>query len=125
MITDSDLLGIPVLTLAYLGDSVFETLVRGHVIAAGRKKNTTAHHAAVALTSAPAQAELARALFPLLTEEEQRVFTRGKNSSPKSVPRSCTAAQYALATALETVFGWLKLKEADARAAELFDGIME
>ena len=61
----------------------------------------------------------------LLTEEEQEVFRRGRNTSPHTVPAHAKREDYAAATALETLFGWLWLKGETGRLNQLFETIME
>ena len=60
-----------------------------------------------------------------LTEEEETVYRHGRNAKPKTVPKSATVAEYAHATALEALFGWLYLKQRYDRINELFGRIAE
>ena len=77
-------------------------------------------------TAAPAaQAEAVQRILPMLTEEEQDAYRHGRNAKPKSVPRSASSAEYAQATALEALFGWLYLKQRYGRINELFDVIVQ
>ena len=78
------------------------------------------HRLATAQVNAQTQAAMARELLPLLTDEEAAVLRRGKNAKPKTLPQSCTREEYALATGLEALFGWLWLKGDFGRARELF-----
>ena len=73
--------------LAHLGDAVFELLVRTWLCAGGKATGRGLHRATVALVCAPRQAELAEKILPLLTQEEQDVFRRGRNSSPHTTHR--------------------------------------
>ena len=79
----------------------------------------------IALVRASAQAEAVQRILPLLTEEEQDAYRHGRNAKPKSVPRSASTAEYAQATALEALFGWLYLKQRYGRINELFDVIVQ
>ena len=74
---------------------------------------------------AAAQYQAAQAILPLLGEEEQAVFRRGRNAKPKTVPKSSTQAEYAYATALETLFGWLFLKGEYDRLNQLYAAIVQ
>ena len=69
---------------------------------------------------APAQAEFAEKLLPLLTEQEAAYYRRGKNSHVHAVPKGATPAQYAKATGLEALFGALYLAGQMERLNELF-----
>ena len=123
---DNDTLrAMPVLTLAHVGDGVYELLARSAVAARGGLKVVDAHRQTVALVSAPAQARAVEAILPLLTEEERSVFTRGRNAKPHSTPKHCTLREYALATGLECLFGALYLKGETERVLELWNVALE
>ena len=100
---------VSALGLAYVGDCVYELLVRSHLLLSGRQTNRSLHAAAVELSRAPAQAAAAARLLPRLTEEELAVFRRGRNSHVNSVPRHAELGDYHAATGLECLFGWLYL----------------
>ena len=74
---------------------------------------------------APRQAELAEKILPLLTQEEQDVFRRGRNANVHSIPAHASRAQYQQATALEALLGYLYLQGRRDRANELFCRMME
>ena len=123
---DKDALrAIPVLTLAHVGDGVYELLARSAVVGRGGLKVVDAHRQTVALVSAPAQAKAMEAILPLLTEEEHAVFTRGRNAKPHSTPKHCSLREYALATGLECLFGMLYLKGESERVMELWNAAQE
>lgn len=85
--------------LAHIGDAVYELLVRTWLCAGGKATGKGLHRAAVALVCAPRQAELAEKILPLLTQEEQDVFRRGRNANVHSIPAHASRAQYQQATA--------------------------
>mgnify|MGYP000912099824 CR=1 FL=1 len=99
--------GISSIGLAHMGDAVYELLVRTWLCAHGKATGKGLHRATVALVCAPKQAELAQRILPLLTEEEQAVFRRGRNANVHSIPAHASRAQYQQATALEALLGWL------------------
>ena len=111
--------------LAHIGDAVYELLVRTWLCAGGKATGRGLHRATVALVCAPRQAELAEKILPLLTQEEQDVFRRGRNTSPHSVPQNASRADYQAATGLEALFGWLWLQGRTERLNQLFAVIME
>ena len=113
------------LELAHVGDGVFELLVRTHLALQGSAKVGDLHRAAVAYVSAPAQAAAIARLQPYLTEEEQKVYHRGRNAHVHSTPSGCTIAQYHAATGLEALFGYLWLSGRAARVQELFNVVLE
>ena len=111
--------------LAHLGDAVYELLVRTYLCVHGKATGKGLHRATVALVCAPKQAELSEKLLPLLTEEEQDVFRRGRNANVHTIPHSADRAQYQKATALEALFGYLYLKGDKERVNTLFNAMME
>lgn len=117
--------GISTLGLAHLGDAVYELMVRSWLCLHGKATAKGLHRAAVGYVSAPAQARMAQAVKPLLTEAEGDVLRRGRNASPHSIPPHASREDYASATALEALFGWLWLRGEKDRLNELFEIMME
>ena len=117
--------GISSIGLAHMGDAVYELLVRTWLCAHGKATGKGLHRATVALVCAPKQAELAQRILPLLTEEEQAVFRRGRNATVHSIPAHASRAQYQQATALEALLGWLHLSGRHDRVEQLFAVMME
>lgn len=108
------------LALAHMGDCVYEIMTRSWLTTSGLVTNRNLHRETIRLVCAGAQAAGAMAILPLLTEEEQDVFRRGRNAKPKSVPKSSSVSEYAHATAVEALFGWLYLRQEYSRLNELF-----
>ena len=124
--TTRDVNQISALGLAHVGDGVFELLVRTWLCAHGKATPSGLHRATVQCVSAPAQAERADRLLPLLTEEEAAYFRRGRNAHARhGLPRHASHEQYAKATGLETLFGALYLLGRRDRINELFVLTME
>lgn len=113
------------LGLAHIGDGVYELLVRSWLCAHGGRTVADLHRQTVQLVKAPAQAKFVERLLPQLTEEELSYYRRGKNSHVHAVPKGATAAEYAKATGLETLFGALWLSGQTERLNELFLIIMQ
>ena len=108
------------LGLAHMGDCVWEILVRSSLCAAGEKTVAGLHQKTFSMVNAPYQAKCVDLLLPHLSEEELCYYRRGKNSHVHAVPKAATPAQYAKATGLEALFGWLWLSGRTERANELF-----
>ena len=123
--TEDQLRAISSIGLAHMGDAVFEVLVRSWLCTHGRATGKGLHQATVKLVCAESQAEKARRILPLLTEEERAVFKRGRNAQVHTVPNHASRAQYGEATALEALLGWLWLKGRKDRVNELFCAMME
>ncbi len=112
---------LPTLTLAHMGDCVYELMARSFVVRSGAFKAYETHLRTVAMVSAEAQFLAAEEIMPLLEQDELTVFTRGRNAKPKSIPKHATLQQYAYATGLEALFGYLYLSGQHARIAELWE----
>ena len=113
------------LALAYIGDCVYELLVRTFFVSVGHTHSQELHRLTVSTVNASAQASAAEKLLPMLTDEELTVFKRGRNAKVNSVPKNASVAQYHAATGLETLFGWLYLKGAQDRIEELFSAALD
>ena len=120
-----DIDAISNLGLAHMGDCVFEILCRAYLCARGGKNVGNLHRDTINMVKATSQAKFMDQLLPHLTEEELSFYRRGKNSHVHAVPKSCTPAEYAKATGLETLFGALYLSGKTDRINELFKAVME
>lgn len=116
---------VSTLGLAHIGDGVYELMVRSWLVVHGKLTNKGLHRATVHYVSAQAQAQRVEHIRPLLTQEEEAVFRRGRNSNPHTVSKAATREEYQTATALETLFGYLYLKGRIERLDELFEKLME
>ena len=124
-LSSDEIKGISSIGLAHLGDAVYELLVRTWLCAHGKATGKCLHRATIELVCAPKQAEFSEKILPLLTEEEQAVFKRGRNANVHSNPQHASRAQYQQATALEALLGWLYLNGRRERINELFNIMME
>ena len=115
-----DINSISMLGLAHIGDGVYELLTRTMLCADGNKKVTELHKKTVAIVNAPAQAEAAERLQPLLTDDERYIYKRGRNAKVNSVPHKADIGQYHAATGLEALCGWLYLQGKTPRINELY-----
>lgn len=115
-----DIHEISVPALAYLGDCVLELCVRKKLVEQGLSTSAHLNAAALDYVRAPVQAEAMKRILPLLTEEEERYFRRGRNLGHSNVPKRATVSEYRAATGMETLFGYLHLTGQNDRIAELF-----
>ena len=107
--------------LAYLGDCIIELCVRQRLVNDGLASSRTLNKAALDYVRAPKQAEAMKNILPLLTEEENAVFHRGRNIGHTNTPKSATVAEYRAATGMEALFGYLHLAGRNERITELFE----
>ena len=108
------------LTLAFLGDTVYDLLVREELLCRGNCGVKKLHSEAVEKVRCAAQSQTALRLEPLLTEEEAAVYRRGRNAHPGHTPKNADVGDYHRATGLEALFGYLYLKGEMERIRELF-----
>lgn len=120
-----DLLKMSNLGLAYLGDAVYEVMVRSWLCLHGKLTPGKLHKAALDYVAAPRQAAMLEKILPLLTDEETSAFKRARNANPHSLPKAATRREYQAATGLEALFGWLYLKGETGRLNLLFETMME
>lgn len=106
--------------LAYLGDAVLEVCVREHLVNSGLSSSARLNSTALEYVKASRQAEAMKKILPVLTEEEDAVFRRGRNMGHTNIPKSATVSEYRSATGMEALFGYLHLEGRKERIAELF-----
>ncbi len=103
------------LTLAFVGDGVYELLVRERLACEGSRPAGDLHKRSVAMVRAEAQAAAVDRLLPLLTEEETAVYKRGRNAHTAR-----NSEEYHKSTGLEALFGYLYLQGNIERVQRLF-----
>ena len=124
-ITAPDLRQVPVLTLAYVGDSAYDLILRTYFAETTMLHGKPLHDLVQRYVTARSQARAADGLQAELTEEELSVYRRGRNARPDTVTKHATAAEYYKATGLEALIGFLYLSGRTERAAELVRKGME
>ena len=107
--------------LAYLGDSVLETMIRERLILKGYEKPSKLNEEARKYVTAVNQNQAYLKIKDLLTENEESIVRRGRNSSHLNVPKSASAIEYKNATGFEALFGYLYLKGEKERILTLFN----
>ena len=117
--------GLSPLPLAFVGDGVYELLVREYLAAQGNCPVKKLHARKVELVRCQAQAQALEKIWPQLTPEEQEVAQRGRNAHVGHVPKNAALEDYHGATALEALFGYLYLSGNMTRLRELFRCVIE
>lgn len=116
---DRDLRTYSPLTLAYIGDGVYELVIRTILVKKGNCPVNQLHRKASSLVKAAAQSRMMEILEPELSEEEHSVYKRGRNAHSPTMAKHATMADYRRATGFEALMGYLYLKEDYARMLEL------
>ena len=117
---------INTLVLAYLGDSVYELLIREYFLKQGLNKVNNLQNKVTSYVSAKSQSKIIQYLIDnnLLNSEEVNIVKKGRNAKVNSHPKNTDILTYKWATALETLFGYLYLKEDNDRINELMNIIL-
>lgn len=110
------------LTLAYIGDTIYDLYVRTYFISTTKHTVARLHSLAVRMVCASAQAKAFSLINDMLTEKERCVFKRGKNTH-SNVPKNADTADYRIATGFEALIGYLYLSGQDERLSELLSVI--
>ncbi len=113
------------LSLAFLGDSVYDTLVREHLLRIANMPVSKLHSAKIKLVCAEFQSAAYEKLAEVLDEKELAVLKRGRNATGNTVPKHADAVEYRRATAIECLFGYLFLLGRNDRIYELFSVMID
>lgn len=107
------------LTLAYIGDSVYDLIIKTLVVNKGNKQVKKLHQETSSMVQASAQSAMMRVLQPLLSEEEHVIYKRGRNAKSVSPAKNQSITDYRRATGFEALMGWLYLKNNWERMIDL------
>ena len=118
-ITSKDIRTYSPLTLAYIGDAVYDLVVRSVLVNRGNTAVNNLHKRASAIVKAQAQAAIVASIMEDLTDEEKDIYRRGRNSKPHTKAKNASTMEYLEATGLEAVVGFLYLKGDMDRALNL------
>ena len=116
---DADLRTYSPLTLAYIGDGVYELVIRTILVKKANCPVNRLHKKASSLVKASAQSGMMEILEPLLTEEEKSVYRRGRNAHSATMAKHATMADYRRATGFEALMGYLYLSGRTERMVDL------
>ncbi|MBR4670502.1 MAG: ribonuclease III [Butyrivibrio sp.] len=109
------------LTLAYIGDAVFDVIIRSILVNKGNTAVNKLHKRASDIVKAGTQAAFVKALMDDFTEEEADVYRRGRNSKPHTKAKNASTMDYLDATGFEAVIGFLYLTDNMDRICELIE----
>lgn len=124
-IPDVDIRTYSPLALAYIGDGIYDLVVRSVIVAEGNTRAVELHKRTSQIVKAQTQAEMIDVLLPLLTEEEAGVYRRGRNAKSYTMAKNATMADYRKATGFEALMGYLYLQDEFERLVELVKAGME
>lgn len=113
------------LALAYIGDSIFDVMIRTIEVSKVNKQVNKYHRDVSKIVCAPAQAKMILAILDELTEEEQAVYKRGRNAKSYTKAKNATTIDYRNATGFEALLGYLYLKEDFKRLTDIVKMALE
>jgi len=116
---DVDLRNYSPLTLAFLGDCVFDLIIRTVIVERGNRAPESLHKKKSAIVKAQTQSMMAEAVLESLSEEELAVYKRGRNAKSYSVAKNASVSDYRRATGFEALIGYLYLQDKEDRIIEL------
>lgn len=122
VLTKNELIEMPPLALAFVGDAVFELYVRSSICIDQKRRDVNyLHRNAVIYVKAQAQAHIVKTLFEELSETEQSVVKRGRNAHPHTVPKNASISDYRYATGFEALIGYLYYSGNNDRLMEILE----
>lgn len=122
---DIDLRAVSTLSLSFVGDAVYDLLVREKLLCEANRPVGKLNEEKIKAVRCEAQAKAALKLTDMLSQEEADIFRRGKNAHTQTVPKHSSRQDYQLATGFEALFGYLYLKGETERLRELFRAACE
>ena len=118
-LNETDVRSYSPLVLAYIGDCVYDLIIKSMVISDGNKQVHKLHEQTSRYVQASAQSKMMRAMQPCLTEEEHAVYRRGRNAKSVSPAKNQSITDYRRATGFEALLGFLYLRKEYERLMEL------
>ena len=113
------------LTLAYIGDAVYELYIRTNLINTTNLKPHMLHIKAIKYVKAKAQAEILQNIYEILNEEEKDIIRRGRNAQNHHLPKNANVQEYMYSTAFEALIGFLYLTKQNNRLKEILEKIVD
>lgn len=118
-IQDVDIRTYSPLTLAYIGDGIYDLIIRTMIVGRGNTKASQLHNHTSHLVKAHSQSVMVEYLMPHLTEDELAVYKRGRNAKSPTMAKNATMSDYRRATGFEALMGYLYLSDRFERIMEL------
>lgn len=124
-ISKIDLVNYSPLTLAYIGDGIYEIVIRTIIVSRGNSQVNKLHKRASNLVKAPTQALMMKHLEEKLNSEELSVYKRGRNAKSFTMAKNASMSEYRTATGFEALMGYLYLSKQSVRMLELIEYAVE
>lgn len=124
-IADVDIRTYSPLTLAYIGDGIFDVVIRSIVVGRGNTPVNQLHHKTSHIVKAHSQAMMAEVLLGEMTDTEKDIYRRGRNAKSHTMAKNATVMDYRSATGFEALMGYLYLTDEMDRILELISIALE
>ena len=124
-IADVDIRTYSPLTLAYIGDGIFDVVIRSIVVGRGNTPVNQIHHKTSHIVKAHSQAMMAEVLLDEMTDTEKDIYRRGRNAKSHTMAKNATVMDYRSATGFEALMGYLYLTDEMDRVLELISIALE
>lgn len=124
-IADVDIRTYSPLTLAYIGDGIFDVVIRSIVVGRGNTPVNQLHHKTSHIVKAHSQAMMAEVLLDEMTDTEKDIYRRGRNAKSHTMAKNATVMDYRSATGFEALMGYLYLTDEMDRILELISIALE
>lgn len=120
-VPDVDIRTYSPLTLAYIGDGIYDLVIRSIIVGKGNTKASQLHQHTSHLVKAHSQSAMMEYILPVLSEEEEAVYRRGRNAKSPTMAKNATMGDYRRATGFEALMGYLYLQGEFDRMLDLID----
>ena len=108
---DVDIRTYSPITLAYIGDGIYDLVIRSLVVGKGNNRANELHKKTSQIVKAHTQADMIEALLDELSDEEADIYRRGRNAKSPTMAKNASMADYRKATGFEALMGYLYLKD--------------
>ena len=118
-LSPTDIKSYSPLTLAYIGDGIYDLMIRTMIVEKGNAPVNKLHKKVSSLVKASAQMEIFHIIEPILTEEELAIYKRGRNAKSYTSAKNASMSDYRIATGFEALMGYLYMTDELPRLLEL------
>ncbi|HIZ07149.1 MAG TPA: ribonuclease III [Candidatus Eubacterium avistercoris] len=120
-IPDTDIRTYSPLTLAFIGDGIYDLIIRTIIVGKGNTRASQLHQHTSHLVKAHSQSVMIEHMLPHMTEEEEHIYKRGRNAKSPTMAKNATMTDYRRATGFEALMGYLYLTDQTDRMLDLIE----
>ena len=124
-IKNIDIQNVPMQTLAFIGDAVYNVYIRSYLASLNNVKTGILHKDSIKYVSAKGQAYIIDRIYEILTDEEINVYKRGRNTNVGTISKHVDVVEYKKATGFEALIGYLYITKQNERLDSLVKKCIE